>query len=176
MSSRRSSRTWTRTLLNLKHRGGRRAGHHPKRACSTDQSTTTSFTKLRHPLTRGAVARAAVVKVPRNRAVTRLDSSDSGRNPEPQAILRLVGAPRLHEEIRQNGLYATYTPGRPGVHFGTRSILRGDSRFPHRGEIRVSVSPPIQPDGEDWAAAVRLRDLSRDAIFGQLDEPDLLRD
>ena len=59
---------------------------------------------------------------------------------------------------------------------GTRSILRGDSRFPHRGEIRVSVSPPIQPDGEDWAAAVRLRDLSRDAIFGQLDEPDLLRD
>ena len=59
---------------------------------------------------------------------------------------------------------------------GTRSILRADSRFPHRGEIRVSIAPQVQPTGKDWGSAVGLRDTVRDAVLSNLDEPDLLHD
>jgi 1-acyl-sn-glycerol-3-phosphate acyltransferase len=41
---------------------------------------------------------------------------------------------------------------------GTRSLLRADSRFPHRGAMRINVGAPILPVGKDWAAAVKLRD------------------
>ncbi len=56
---------------------------------------------------------------------------------------------------------------------GTRSILRAGSWFPRRGRLEVIVEPPLQPDGEDWAAAVRLRDAARAAILRHCDEPDL---
>lgn len=56
---------------------------------------------------------------------------------------------------------------------GTRSILRGLSRFPHRGPIRVSVGKPLWPTGTGWDAAVALRNDVRGAILGSLDEPDL---
>ena len=56
---------------------------------------------------------------------------------------------------------------------GTRSLLRGDSRFPHRGAVRVNIAPPIPPGGTDWAAAVTLRDAARAAILRHLGEPDL---
>jgi 1-acyl-sn-glycerol-3-phosphate acyltransferase len=58
---------------------------------------------------------------------------------------------------------------------GTRSLLRGDSRFPRRGMVRVSVSPAIAPTGSDWEAAVRLREDARAAILQHLGEPDLDR-
>jgi hypothetical protein len=38
------------------------------------------------------------------------------------------------------------------------------------------VLPPIQPDGDDWAAALRLRDRVRAALLERLErdgEPDL---
>ena len=56
---------------------------------------------------------------------------------------------------------------------GTRSILRAGSWFPRRGRLEVIVEPPISPDGEDWAAAVRLRDAARAAILRHCGEPDL---
>jgi 1-acyl-sn-glycerol-3-phosphate acyltransferase len=56
---------------------------------------------------------------------------------------------------------------------GTRSILRAGSWFPRRGRLEVTVEPPILPDGEDWAAAMRLRDAARAAILRHCDEPDL---
>ncbi len=56
---------------------------------------------------------------------------------------------------------------------GTRSILRGDGRFPHHGALRVVVGAPITADGTDWAAAVSLRDAARAAVLAALDEPDL---
>ena len=58
---------------------------------------------------------------------------------------------------------------------GTRSLLRGDSRFPRRGMVRISVSPSIPPTGTDWEAAVRLREAARAAILQHLGEPDLDR-
>ena len=56
---------------------------------------------------------------------------------------------------------------------GTRSLLRGDSRFPRRGMVRVIVESAIAPAGTDWAAAVKLRDAARSAILQHLGEPDL---
>ncbi|MGD8910001.1 MAG: AMP-binding protein [Chromatiales bacterium] len=40
---------------------------------------------------------------------------------------------------------------------GTRAILRADSNFPHHGAVEVIIERPLQPDGNDWAAAVRLQ-------------------
>jgi len=56
---------------------------------------------------------------------------------------------------------------------GTRSMLRAWSWFPRRGRLEVIVEPPLSPDGEDWAAAVRLRDAARAAILRHCGEPDL---
>ncbi|MDR9437481.1 MAG: AMP-binding protein [Thiohalophilus sp.] len=59
---------------------------------------------------------------------------------------------------------------------GTRSILRGDTWFPRHGAVNVSIGEPITPDGNDWAAAVHLRDAARSRILKQLGEPDLAGD
>ena len=56
---------------------------------------------------------------------------------------------------------------------GTRSILRGDQWFPRRGAISLHVGRPIPPDGEGFAAALRLRDGARAAILARCGEPDL---
>ena len=58
---------------------------------------------------------------------------------------------------------------------GTRSLLRADSWFPHRGSVHVSVGAPILLAGTDWATAVRLRDAARAALLAHLGEPDLER-
>ena len=59
---------------------------------------------------------------------------------------------------------------------GTRSLLRADSWFPHRGAVHVSVGAPILPVGTDWATAVKLRDAARAALLAHLGEPDLERE
>jgi 1-acyl-sn-glycerol-3-phosphate acyltransferase len=56
---------------------------------------------------------------------------------------------------------------------GTRSILRSDVWYAHRGAVDVTFAEPLVPDGSDWRAAVRLRDRARAAILERLDEPDL---
>lgn len=56
---------------------------------------------------------------------------------------------------------------------GTRSILRADQWFPHRGAVGLHVGAPIMPGGDDFHAAVRLRDAAREAILAQGGEPDL---
>jgi acyl carrier protein len=61
----------------------------------------------------------------------------------------------------------------PVVIRGTRSLLRGESRFPHRVVVKIHVGAPIAPAGREWTAAVKLRDAARDAILQQLGEPDM---
>jgi 1-acyl-sn-glycerol-3-phosphate acyltransferase len=56
---------------------------------------------------------------------------------------------------------------------GTRSILRGDQWFPRHGSISVHIGVPILSDGEDFEAAVRLRDAARKVILEKCHEPDL---
>jgi 1-acyl-sn-glycerol-3-phosphate acyltransferase len=60
-----------------------------------------------------------------------------------------------------------------GIH-GTRSMLRADSAFPRRSRIAVTVGRPIQVEGRDWQAAMRLRDQARAAILKTCGEPDLI--
>jgi 1-acyl-sn-glycerol-3-phosphate acyltransferase len=56
---------------------------------------------------------------------------------------------------------------------GTRSVLRGDQWFPHRGRIRVHIGAPITPEGAGFEAAVRLRDAARASVLARCGEPDL---
>jgi 1-acyl-sn-glycerol-3-phosphate acyltransferase len=59
---------------------------------------------------------------------------------------------------------------------GTRSILRDGQWLPRRGDVAVHVGQPIEPDGEDFAAAVRLRDKVRASMLAHTSEPDLAID
>lgn len=61
----------------------------------------------------------------------------------------------------------------PVVIRGTRSVLRGTSWFPHRAALSMTVLPPIMPRGDDWEAALELRDSARSAMLQHLGEPDL---
>ncbi len=62
---------------------------------------------------------------------------------------------------------------------GARKILAGDDWWVHRGDIRVTFCDALDPQalrkaGEsDWQLALRLRDLSRQAILAHCGEPDL---
>jgi 1-acyl-sn-glycerol-3-phosphate acyltransferase len=54
---------------------------------------------------------------------------------------------------------------------GTRSILRGEQWFPRRGSVSVNVLEPLTPDGQDFAAAIALRDKARSMILTHCGEP-----
>jgi len=56
---------------------------------------------------------------------------------------------------------------------GTRSVLRGNQFFPRRGVINVIAGPAIKPDGQDFQAAIDLRDQTRNWILAHCLEPDL---
>ena len=57
---------------------------------------------------------------------------------------------------------------------GTRSVLRDGSWMPRRAVIHVDVGAPIEPTGEDWRSAVKLRDCARAKILAACAEPDLV--
>jgi 1-acyl-sn-glycerol-3-phosphate acyltransferase len=56
---------------------------------------------------------------------------------------------------------------------GTRSILRGGQWFPRRGSVSLHLGTPIHPTGDDFEAAVHLRDAVRGKILAESREPDL---
>jgi 1-acyl-sn-glycerol-3-phosphate acyltransferase len=56
---------------------------------------------------------------------------------------------------------------------GTRSALRSDQWLFRHSRISVAFSPPIEPRGNDWNAAIRLRDAARAEILRRCAEPDL---
>ena len=65
---------------------------------------------------------------------------------------------------------------------GTRSMLRSDSWFPHRGSISVEIGLPLdpaeimkEPEQDTWHVAIALRDRSRKFILRHCGEPDLER-
>jgi 1-acyl-sn-glycerol-3-phosphate acyltransferase len=61
----------------------------------------------------------------------------------------------------------------PAVLRGTRSLLRAGEWLPRRARLAVVFGPPLAPAGEDWAAAVALRDGARAWMLAHLGEPDL---
>ena len=56
---------------------------------------------------------------------------------------------------------------------GTRSILRAGQWLFHRGAISVTFSATIEPVGNDWSAAIQLRDAARAEILRLCGEPDM---
>ncbi|MFW2440057.1 MAG: AMP-binding protein [Arenicellales bacterium] len=74
----------------------------------------------------------------------------------------------------------TSTPVVPLAIKGTRSMLRGDSKFPYRGSINIEIGEQIdpseimkEPDSSNWHIAISLRNRSRDFILQHCSEPDL---
>ena len=61
----------------------------------------------------------------------------------------------------------------PVVIGGTRSALRGGQWFPRASRIGVHVGKAMRADGNDFSAAVRLRDAVRAKMLALCGEPDL---
>jgi 1-acyl-sn-glycerol-3-phosphate acyltransferase len=60
----------------------------------------------------------------------------------------------------------------PVVLRGTRSMLRGGQWIPRHGAVSIRVGSPIVPDGDDFGAAIRLRNRVRADILAHCGEPD----
>jgi acyl carrier protein len=56
---------------------------------------------------------------------------------------------------------------------GVRSVLRDETWYLRRAPISVTIGTPVAPEGEDWNAAVKLRDQVRAQILKHCGEPDL---
>jgi 1-acyl-sn-glycerol-3-phosphate acyltransferase len=56
---------------------------------------------------------------------------------------------------------------------GVRSVLRDGTWYARRHPMAVTFGAPIEPDGSDWSAAVRLRDRVRTEVLRSCGEPDL---
>jgi 1-acyl-sn-glycerol-3-phosphate acyltransferase len=56
---------------------------------------------------------------------------------------------------------------------GTRSMLREGQWLFRRAPITVAIGAPLEPEGADWQAALRLRDRAREQILRSCGEPDL---
>jgi 1-acyl-sn-glycerol-3-phosphate acyltransferase len=61
----------------------------------------------------------------------------------------------------------------PVVIRGSRSILRSGQWLPRRGAVSITISAPIAPQGNDWPAAIQLRNAARVEILHSCGEPDL---
>ena len=56
---------------------------------------------------------------------------------------------------------------------GVRSVLRDGTWYLRRSAVSVVIGAPISPKGDDWSAAVELRDAARAEILKHCGEPDL---
>jgi 1-acyl-sn-glycerol-3-phosphate acyltransferase len=65
-------------------------------------------------------------------------------------------------------------PVAPVAIAGARSVLRDEHWHLRPGRISLTACPLVEPEGADWAAALRVRDAARAAILRHCGEPDLL--
>jgi len=56
---------------------------------------------------------------------------------------------------------------------GSRKILRDGKRLPRKGKLQVLIEEPVTSEGDDWDAAVALRDKVRQVVVGLSGEQDL---
>lgn len=102
-------------------------------------------------------------------------------NPRPLTIFpegtlyRMAGLHDFHLGAFQIAV-EKQIPILPVILKGTRSILRDKSLFPRKGDIEVIISPLIQPEGDDWQAALALRNTARKIMLENSGEPDLARE
>ncbi len=64
----------------------------------------------------------------------------------------------------------TGTPVVPVALRGTRRILRDGAFRPRPGRVHLWIGPPMRPEGDDWRAAVALRDKVADAVAAHCGE------
>ena len=69
----------------------------------------------------------------------------------------------------------TGVPVLPVAIRGSRELYPGETFFPHWGRVAISIGAPLEPTGDDWQAAVQLRDAARDFIGGHCGEGTALR-
>ncbi|WP_064609538.1 AMP-binding protein [Photobacterium sp. J15] len=104
--------------------------------------------------------------------------ADSAKNNQPLCLFpegtlyRMAGLHQFHMGAFTAATDASL-PVIPVTLCGTRSKLRDKSLFPRRGDVSVTISEPIYPRGEDWSAALALRDKARGEILRHCGEPDL---
>ncbi|MFO1434299.1 MAG: AMP-binding protein [Candidatus Competibacteraceae bacterium] len=67
----------------------------------------------------------------------------------------------------------TGTPVVPVALQGTRNLLPAGSWLPRRTALSIHLGVPLRPSGNDWTAAVKLRDAARAEILRHSGEPDL---
>jgi 1-acyl-sn-glycerol-3-phosphate acyltransferase len=65
------------------------------------------------------------------------------------------------------------TPVVPVTIRGTRAILQSDSNIPHHGAVRIIIAPALEPKGDNWAEAVRLKIAAREVIASHCKERNL---
>ncbi len=58
---------------------------------------------------------------------------------------------------------------------GTRAKLRSGSWFPRSGNVHLHIGKPLSPNGNDWQAAIDLRNRTRQYILRHSGEPDMGR-
>jgi 1-acyl-sn-glycerol-3-phosphate acyltransferase len=81
------------------------------------------------------------------------------------------------QPFRMGAFVTAARSGRPVVPIGikgTREMVRGSNWFPLRGQVTVTIRPPILPTGESWQDALTLRDAVRREIAACCGEPDLV--
>ena len=79
-------------------------------------------------------------------------------------------------DFRSGAFQAVAQAGIPVVPIalrGLRSVLRDGTWYLRRAPVTVTIGAPLQAEGSDWAAAVKLRDAVRAEILKSCGEPDL---
>ena len=123
-----------------------------------------------------------------SRFVERFDVSQSAEHAEELADLATQGVSLIVFAEGKLTRYTGLAPFRTGAFQvaaqagipvvpvalrGPRSVLRDGTWYPRRAPIAVTFGAPIEPEGTDWSAAVRLRDRVRAEILKHCGEPDL---
>ncbi|MFM9972574.1 MAG: AMP-binding protein [Burkholderiales bacterium] len=79
-------------------------------------------------------------------------------------------------EFRTGAFLAVVQAGVPVVPIalrGLRSVMRDGTWVLRQAPVSVNIGAPLMPSGNDWAAAVKLRDAVRAEILRSCGEPDL---
>jgi 1-acyl-sn-glycerol-3-phosphate acyltransferase len=64
-------------------------------------------------------------------------------------------------------------PVLPSIIRGTRTMLRADQWYPRRTSIEIDIGAPMTAAGNNFAAAIQLRDAARKAMLARCGEPDI---
>jgi 1-acyl-sn-glycerol-3-phosphate acyltransferase len=68
----------------------------------------------------------------------------------------------------------TGIPILPVTLIGTRTMLCAGQWLPRRSKLKVLISTPLHPLGNDWQAALQLHEAARRQILAELSEPDII--